>query len=413
MKTQKTKNIISIYDFSVNNGGAAKGTIDLSIGLAKRGVNVIYFSAVGPVDEELKKSVSKVINLDQYDILSDPDRIRAVIQGIWNQKARMEFEDLLSHFDAADTVVHLHGWSKALSCSLIPVAAKYNFPIVFTFHDYFLICPNGGQYNFQKNQACALKGGSLKCALTHCDKRTYVQKLWRYFRFLAEEHVCNVSESIDHFITISEFSKNLIIEMGIPQKKISVIRNVTNFPVSAPADPAGNRDFLYLGRLSPEKGVFLFAEAVTRAGVPGVIIGSGELEEELKQRYPWIRFTGWLNKASVIKMIKQARCLVFPSLWYETSGRSHLEAFSLGIPVIMAKKTTSSMDISDGENGFLFKNNDIDDLVEKIQIMEDDEKVRRMGQKAYEKFWSSSESMEEYLVRHLHVYEALLTKKQS
>ena len=62
---------------------------------------------------------------------------------------------------------------------------------------------------------------------------------------------------------------------------------------------------------------------------------------------------------------------------------------------------------------FLFKNNDIDDLVEKIQIMEDDEKVRRMGQNAYEKFWSSSESMEEYLARHLHVYEALLTKKQS
>ena len=413
MNLNKIRNVISVYDFSVNNGGAAKGTIDLSIALSKAGVNVVYFSAVGPSDSELKKSVSNVINLGQFDILSDPKRVRAIFQGFWNQKARKEFKTLLTDFDPSDTVVHFHGWSKALSCSLIPLTVKKSFPVVFTIHDYFLICPNGGQYDFQKNRACPLTGGSLECAITHCDKRNYFHKFWRFIRFWSEKNLCKVFESVDRFIAISEFSKKVVVDKGVPCEKITVIRNLTNIAVSESADPAEKKDFLFLGRLSPEKGVFLFAEAVTRAGVPGVIIGTGELEKALKQEYPQIKFIGWLDKPSVEKELKKVRCLIFPSLWYETSGRSHLEALSLGIPVIMADKITSSEDIDDGENGFLFKNNDVEDLVKKIHLLEDNEKVRKMGQTAYEKFWRSAVSIEEYLSSHIEVYDSVLAEKVS
>lgn len=91
----KFKTIVVVNDFSFVNGGAGQVAISSAIGLLAKGYRVILFTAVGPVDENLAKQGIEVVCLNQYDILHDPNRMRAIIQGVWNVKAKVVFEKLL------------------------------------------------------------------------------------------------------------------------------------------------------------------------------------------------------------------------------------------------------------------------------------------------------------------------------
>lgn len=79
----------------------------------------------------------KVFCLNQYDILNNSNRLEAIIQGLWNQKAYKEFDKLLSSLDLQKTIIHFHSWTKVLSASLFAVTRKHHAKIVVTMHDYF------------------------------------------------------------------------------------------------------------------------------------------------------------------------------------------------------------------------------------------------------------------------------------
>jgi len=77
----------------------------------------------------------------------------------------------LEDFDSKNTIVHLHGWTKALSSSVVRECVDKNFSIVCTLHDYFVACPNGGFYNFRTHKICHLHPLSTRCVLENCDSR--------------------------------------------------------------------------------------------------------------------------------------------------------------------------------------------------------------------------------------------------
>ena len=113
---------------------------------------------------------------------------------------------------------------------------------------------------------------------------------------------------------------------------------------------------LYVGRISKEKGVDLFCKAITELKYEGVIVGDGDEKAGLEEEYPNIKFTGWKDKNEVRKYMKNSKCLVFPSKWYETAGLTVIEAQTLGIPAIVSKNCAASEFIEEGKNGFLFEN---------------------------------------------------------
>ena len=120
--------IIILSDFAFINGGNAQVALNTAVDLAQKGYNITLFTAVGPIADFLKNiSNLRVICLNQYDILSDPNRVRAIINGLWNFKARREFKILLKNFDIKDTIIHIHSCSKALSSSCIQIANKMGF----------------------------------------------------------------------------------------------------------------------------------------------------------------------------------------------------------------------------------------------------------------------------------------------
>lgn len=353
------KNIIIVNDFAFKDGGASAVAIASAIGLSKY-YKVFFFCSVEPVDQKLLDSNVNVVCIKECDILNDKNRARAAINGLWNHNAKTKFEQLLKSMDNMETIVHFHTWTKSLSSSLYSVTSKYKFKVVVTLHDYFCFCPNGGFYNYKSKSACNLKPLGLKCLCTNCDSRNYKQKIWRCIRQYIFKHIFwknNIT-----FISISEFEEKLL--------KCYIGKKNNIFKISDPVDISNliveginlNKYYVFLGRLSPEKGVDLFCKAIEELNLNGLVLGDGYMLSDLKHKYPKIKFVGWVSKEDKKIFFKEAKCLVFPSLWYETFGLTVAEAKSFGIPCIVADNTAATDQIIHNKTGLIFKNGDIDSL---------------------------------------------------
>lgn len=132
------KNIVIVNDWASIEGGAANVAINSAIGLAKH-YCVYLFSAVQPIDSRLKKAGVNVICIGKKDVLHDENRFRAICKGLWDNETKREFEHLLATLDPAESIIHFHTWTKALTASLYAVTAKMDFRTVITLHDFFLL----------------------------------------------------------------------------------------------------------------------------------------------------------------------------------------------------------------------------------------------------------------------------------
>jgi len=381
--------IVVVCDFAHVNGGGAQVALASACELARRGHSVFLFAAVGPIDPRLSQAGVHVICTNQHEILNNPNRIAAAIQGIWNSKAASAMEVLLRPLDARQTIVHIHGWVKAISSSIIPVILRHGARFVVTIHDYATACPNGGFFNYVSGQSCHLKPLSAACITTNCDSRNYAQKLWRVARHYAQIGPGRFPKDVCHFISISEFSRSLI-ERHLPSK--ARLYNIGN-PIDIEQLPSPRLSsrfpFVVVGRLSLDKGPLIAAEAARRAGQELKFIGDGFLKSEIESKYPEFKITGWMSREGVQQELAGARALVFPSLWYEVQPLVVLEAAALGIPAVVADTSAARDSVIDGETGLWFRGGDVEDLAQKLRRLEDSDLVVRLGQAAHEHFWSS------------------------
>lgn len=407
----QVRTVVIVNDFASINGGAGQVAISSAMGLAAKGYRVILFAAVGPVNESLRESGIEVVCLNQYDILNDPKRIRAVIQGIWNVKGKMMFEKLLGTLNKTETIVHFHSWSKALSSSLLLVAKKRDFKVIITLHDYFIYCPNGGFYDYQHSKICMKKPLGIACVFCNCDARSYVQKIWRCIRQVVQNRVLYQMDNI-HFLSISDLSTHMFQE-HYPNKK-SVLYRVDN-PVeifsSIERIPVENNEcYLFVARLSLEKGIDLFCEAVSQLGLKGCVLGDGYLLDVYKKKYPMIKFTGWVTGKEKEYYIKTAKVLVFSSKCYETFGLSVAEMQSCGIPCIVPDMNAAAELVVDGETGFVFQTGNLESLKEKMDCIEktDREELIKMSQQAFNSSPNGNYSMDTHLNNLIRKYNLFL-----
>ncbi|RKZ78152.1 MAG: glycosyltransferase family 1 protein [Candidatus Parabeggiatoa sp. nov. 1] len=402
-------NVVIINDVAHITGGTAQVALSSAIALAKKGHLVTVFSAVAPIMPELNHPNLQVINLNQYEIVNDPIRKRAAVQGIWNLKASQQLADLLNTLDPSTTVLHVHGWTKALSASVIRQAIKKKFRVVLTLHDYFFACPNGGFFNYRRQQICPLKPLSRACVLANCDVRSYPQKLWRVAR-QAVQNTFGQMLRIKHFITISELSETILRPYLPINSKIHRISNMINIKREKFVDVSHNSQFTFVGVLSPHKGVGLFAKAACQLGCDVTFVGDGRCRGEISSIYPRANITGWVSNSEVHKVLKSARVLVFPSLWYENQPLVVPEAAALGIPAIVADTSAAREMVRDGVTGLWFRGNDEVDLLKKMRILQDHETARKMGHAAYQKYWANPLTMEKHLAQLESCYQDILSE---
>lgn len=372
------KNILIINDFAYINGGAGKVAINSAIGLSKLGYNVILFAAVGPIEDSLKLSSVKVVCLWQKDILSDSNRLRAVLQGVWNEHARNELTKLLTNLDPNETIVHFHAWIKALSPIIFNPIVK--FKIVITLHDYFLFCPNGGLFNYQTLKICNKKASSIQCLLCNCDVRSYPQKIWRYIRQIVQWNMVKKMKNIN-IIYISKLNKSVSYPyLKNISNKWYFVQNPIDINQQIVTDIQHNEKYLFIARLSSEKGIELFCEAMRDLHLNGCVLGDGYLKDKLQKEYPEIEFKGWVTGKEKDGLIRQGKALVFPSLWYEGSPLTIIEMKSYGIPCIVPDKCSASEEIIDGKTGYIFKSGDLDSLKSAIIKFENSDKQYMQSQ---------------------------------
>ena len=356
----------------------------------------------GPIDGRLTDAGIDVVCLDQTELVLNPSKFAAAIQGLWNRTAAEALGDLLVSLPRGRTVVHVHGWAKALSPSIAEPIAASGLPAVYTMHEYFLLCPNGGFYNYQDHAPCGLEPMSARCWGTNCDSRSYPRKLWRNTRQAVMSHVARLPDVFGDIILISKFQHEKVGRHLPSQARITLVGNPISAVDLGPKTAPATGDFVYVGRLSPEKGVHVFAEAARRVGVRPVLIGDGPIRAELQSRFPEAIMPGWQDGAQVAASMRAARAIVFPSLWYEGQPLTVLEAQAAGTPVIVSDGCAGRDAVTHERTGLWFQSGSVDDLAVALIRLQDDETVSRMSAEAHRNFWSNPPTV----ARHA---EALMT----
>jgi glycosyltransferase involved in cell wall biosynthesis len=332
------------------------------------------------------------------------------MQGLWNRPAAKALGALLACLPRERTLVHAHGWAKALSPSIGGPIARSGLPAVYTLHEYFLFCPNGGFFDYPANRPCKREPMSLACVTRNCDSRSYAQKLWRCARHVAMRQIADLPAVFADYILISKFQREIVAARLPPAARLHEVSNPVDVADLGPKPDATSGDFVFVGRIAREKGPLLFAEAARRAGVAPVFVGDGPIAGELAAAYPEARILGWKAKAEVLARMRAARALVFPSLWYEGQPLTVMESKAMGTPVVVSDGCAGREEIEDGVAGLWFANGDADSLAAALTRLKDDSLAAALSNGAYRAFWSNPPTLKRHVEAVLGVYECALAR---
>jgi glycosyltransferase involved in cell wall biosynthesis len=175
---------------------------------------------------------------------------------------------------------------------------------------------------------------------------------------------------VSTYIAVSEFARDIYIAGGLPANKITVKPNFIH-----PSPPPGNGGggyALYVGRLSQEKGIatMLNAWKAAHKAIPLKIVGEGTLAELVvaaTHECKSIEYLGAKPLPEVLNLMRNAEFLVFPSEWYETMGRTIMEAFAVGTPVVATNIGPPGTMVTQGVTGFHFTPGNVSELRERAE----------------------------------------------
>lgn len=176
---------------------------------------------------------------------------------------------------------------------------------------------------------------------------------------------------VDLFITPSNFARSKLLQAGLPPERVLV---KSHFLDDDPGPGSGDGDYaLYVGRLSVDKGVrfLLQAWASLRNEIPLKIVGDGDLRDEVvaAAQTEGIDWLGQRPLDEVLELMGRAKMLVLPSLVYETFGRTIMEAYARGTPVLGSGHGAIAEGIDEGVTGCLFEPGDANDLVARARAL--------------------------------------------
>lgn len=323
--------------------------------------------------------------------------LRSLFQLFYNWNSKRGLANMLRNFPVQ--VAHAHNIYSRLTTSVLDLLHKKNIPVLMTLHDYKLICPNYKlMYNGHICEDC--KDNKYFMAIwNRCHKNSIVAStivsFEAYFNHLFDKYRKNVRI----FISPSIFLKKKLIEFGLPQSQITYIPNFVDTSEFVPRYNPG-KYFLFLGRLSPEKGIPTLIKAFMKIASKKIslyVAGEGPARNQIESMAAAdsrIRFTGYLSGEKLKETIRNALAVIVPSEWYENAPISILEALAFGKPVVGARIGGIPEMIDEGVNGYLFEPGNVDNLKEKLEIILSMpvRHIREMGEAARQKVKSEYNS---------------------
>ncbi len=309
----------------------------------------------------------------EIDKLSALGRLALPKNTIWSAATRREFGALLDR--ERPDIVHVHNTFVMVSPSIYSACRERGVPVVQTLHNFRLLCPGATFYRNGKICENCLEG-SLWSSVRHgCYRDSKSASATVALMLATHRRLGTWRDSIDRYIALTEFSRDKFVSAGFAAHKIAVKPNfVGGDPGPRPESHDETHDFaLFAGRLSPEKGLATLLDAWERLAVrcPLQIVGDGPdraaLEARVRNRnIPGITFRGSLPRAETLALMKTARFLIAPSIWYEGFPMVIAEALACGTPVICSRLGAMQEIIADGVTGMHFTPGDGEDLVRKV-----------------------------------------------
>jgi glycosyltransferase involved in cell wall biosynthesis len=326
--------VVIINDVSEVRGGATNVALHSAALLGDSGIQVTYFTGDhGSLSEPRLRNVDVVAVGGEHILRSALPR--AALDGLYNVSAQQRLAAWIAANDTSGTIYHLHGWSKILSPSVFhalrPVASR----LIVNAHDFFLVCPNGGYFNFRSESPCELRPMSASCLLSSCDRRNYAHKLWRSVRQEIRRAVFDLASGAK-VLAVHEGMLPYLERGGIPRARLATLRNPVTPWHPRRIEAERNKVFLFVGRLEEDKGIDLLLAAARDANVRVRVIGSGPLESKLAGIYPEAEFPGWKSADEIPALVRDARALVMPSRYREPFGLVAFEALASGLPVVVS-----------------------------------------------------------------------------
>jgi len=251
---------------------------------------------------------------------------------------------------------------------------------------YFLLCP---RFDFMyEKKVCeeCLSKGYKSCIKKRCVKGSLFASVVRVFSMKFHKMI-NVYKNVYAFITPSEFLKKKLSLNGFEEKRIHCIPTFTASKTTIGKQQIGSYG-LYFGRVTEEKGVETVIKAYEKLPEYTVKIMGDDTTDEAKRLKKYVEnhkmknveFLGFKSGAELENVIKGARFTLIPSIWYDNLPNTALESFQYSKPVIASNIGSLPELVIDGENGYLFKPSNVEDLIKKIKMLDDDTLVKKMGQ---------------------------------
>ena len=297
------------------------------------------------------------------------------IKTIYSSEARKKIRLVLEDFQP--DVVHLNNFTYQITPSIILEIVKWrkekHHPcrIVFTAHDYNLVCPNHMLNNPNTRENCekCLGGHFINCVKGKCihgsTAKSLIGTLEGYYWKLRKTY-----KYIDAVICCSQFMKEKMDSNSLFSGKTITLHN---FIDKVEWKNAQKKDYvLYFGRFSKEKGIGTLIDVCkSLPQIPFYFAGVGPLERDLND-ISNIKNVGFKTGAELEQLIREARFSIYPSEWYENCPFSVMESQMYGTPVIGSDIGGIPELIQVDKTGELFRPGDKEDLKNKIENLWND-----------------------------------------
>jgi glycosyltransferase involved in cell wall biosynthesis len=293
---------------------------------------------------------------------------------VWSPSAAQELRKLLRETGAE--VLHFHNLFPMLSPAALRIAREEGVAVVMTLHNYRMLCLPANL--LRDGRVCEDCLGHLPWrGIRHACYRDSTLGSTSMAVSLSLHRGMRTFRRPQLLLAVSEFVRQKHIDAGWDPERIRVKANFA-WPCERRAGPG--ESFVFVGRLSPEKGLARLLKAWHRIEAPLVVVGDGPDGEELRWLAPPnVHFTGSVERAEVDDILQRARALVLPSICYEGQPRTILEAFAAGVPVIASRMGGLPELVVDGASGRLVGPDDEDGWRAAVEQLSDDAQAEQLG----------------------------------